>query len=386
MLKFVHGDMFEVPAEIRVNTVNCVGVMGAGVALAFKTRYPEMFRSYKKACEVGAVRPGALHEWKTLTEWVVNFPTKRHWRDKSRYDDIASGLATLRNYLKSLGPVRVALPALGCGHGGLEWTRVSEMIDETLGDLDARIFVFEPADSVAVGLQVAQREKAQSKAAEISLDTLPATLASHRASLRQSGIETAFVLGTPRLLSESSLAVILSAKPDEREEEAALACVRAISRPGVTLALRHGGRVARLLCEESLKRDAQVILCVSEGIDRVHLSSELSKVLDLGRVTIASVARRTDRWTPTNADRAELLQIELAQAALITAPAPEWPPPGLHHSGRAHRIAVFYVRYGDRASGALDRLRDVGAQAVGRDAKTGLPRTAPVLAALGLST
>jgi O-acetyl-ADP-ribose deacetylase (regulator of RNase III) len=152
MLRFTKGDMFEVPADIRVNTVNCVGVMGAGVALAFKTRSPEMFADYKRACDEGRVRPGLLHVWRSPAgEWAINFPTKRHWRDKSRYEDIRAGLGALAEYLRGLGNVRVVLPALGCGHGGLDWERVSTMVREQLNDLEADILVFEPGDSRAAG-------------------------------------------------------------------------------------------------------------------------------------------------------------------------------------------------------------------------------------------
>jgi O-acetyl-ADP-ribose deacetylase (regulator of RNase III) len=93
MLEFVHGDMFEKPVDIRVNTVNCVGVMGAGVALAFKQRYPEMFRDYQRDCKEGRVKPGAMHVWRPPSgDWIINFPTKRDWREPSRYEDIDSGL------------------------------------------------------------------------------------------------------------------------------------------------------------------------------------------------------------------------------------------------------------------------------------------------------
>jgi len=137
--------MFATPADIRVNAVNCVGSMGAGVALAFKRRYPEMFKSYQRACREGQLKPGSLHVWKTSSgEWVINFPTKRHWRNPSRYDDIESGLDSLRDYLRSLGDVTVALPALGCGYGGLDWERVSRMIADKLAGLEARILVFKP--------------------------------------------------------------------------------------------------------------------------------------------------------------------------------------------------------------------------------------------------
>ena len=157
MLKFTQGDLFETPAEIRVNTVNCVGVMGAGVALAFKTRFPEMFKDYKRACDAGEVRPGKLHVWKTPAgDWIINFPTKRHWHDKSRYEDVEAGLVALHDYLKDKGPVRVALPALGCGHGGLDWSKVSVLIREHLKDLEAEIIVFAPGDSRAAGERARQ--------------------------------------------------------------------------------------------------------------------------------------------------------------------------------------------------------------------------------------
>jgi O-acetyl-ADP-ribose deacetylase (regulator of RNase III) len=145
MIEFVHGDMFATPADVRVNTVNCVGVMGAGVALAFKRRYPDMFKAYVHDCEGGLVRPGKLHVWRSTSgDCVVNFPTKRHWKDNSRYEDIESGLDALRAYLDILGRVSVTLPALGCGHGGLDWNRVSMMISSKLDGVDAHIKVFEP--------------------------------------------------------------------------------------------------------------------------------------------------------------------------------------------------------------------------------------------------
>lgn len=151
MLKYVNGDLFEKHADILVNTVNCVGVMGKGVALAFKKRYPAMFRTYHDACKAGEVQPGRMHIWEgPAGVTVINFPTKRHWRNPSRYEDIDSGLTALHDYLAKRGKVRVALPALGCGHGGLDWSRVSRMIQEHLSDLEAEILVFDPSFSQGI--------------------------------------------------------------------------------------------------------------------------------------------------------------------------------------------------------------------------------------------
>ncbi|MFH0904043.1 MAG: macro domain-containing protein [Methanobacteriota archaeon] len=152
MITFTSGNLLDIPADIRINTVNCVGVMGAGVALAFRKKYPEMFREYQKACKSGNIMPGKLFIWKNFSgDWIINVPTKRHWKELSRYEDIESGLIALHDYLKDKGHVRVVLPALGCGHGGLDWERVKIMIKKYLGELEAMIMVFEPLDSIKAG-------------------------------------------------------------------------------------------------------------------------------------------------------------------------------------------------------------------------------------------
>jgi O-acetyl-ADP-ribose deacetylase (regulator of RNase III) len=142
---FVSGDPLVIPADIRVCTVNCVGAMGAGVALAFRRRFPGLYDAYRVACFRGEIVPGRLFEWRSSDAWVVCLLTKRHWRENSRYDDIAAGLQALRAYLADRPGVRVALPALGCGNGGLDWARVRLMISQILADADAEILALEPA-------------------------------------------------------------------------------------------------------------------------------------------------------------------------------------------------------------------------------------------------
>lgn len=145
MVIYQQGDMFEGDYDVLVNLVNCVAVMGAGVAAQFKERWPAMFDDYAEACRRGEVRPGVLHTWEAPTgQLVVNLPTKRHWRDDSRFDDVEAGLRALRELLRGRGRVRVALPPPGCGHGRLEWARVRSMIDLQLGDLEARVTAFPP--------------------------------------------------------------------------------------------------------------------------------------------------------------------------------------------------------------------------------------------------
>lgn len=156
MIEFVSGDFFDFDADIMINTVNCVGVMGAGVALAFKKRFPEMFDDYAEQCRLGIIRPGLPSVWlqKDMISKdieIINFPTKKHWKNPSEYHYIDDGLEWLSKYLEDKNGKVVTLPALGCGHGGLDWGRVRSMIAEKLKNSPAHIYVFEPFDSVKAG-------------------------------------------------------------------------------------------------------------------------------------------------------------------------------------------------------------------------------------------
>lgn len=147
MIHLKNGNMFDIDADILVNTVNCVGVMGCGVALAFKDRYPAMFREYHKACELRNIHPGVLWYYRASDlKLIVNFPTKDDWRKPSKYEYIAKGLSQLRSLLKKYPPkTSIAIPALGCGHGGLNWDTVFDLIKEYLGDSEyIEIYVFQP--------------------------------------------------------------------------------------------------------------------------------------------------------------------------------------------------------------------------------------------------
>lgn len=146
--------MFDINADVLVNTVNCVGVMGKGVALAFKKKYPSMFKQYKQDCQNSFVYPGSVILYKGEDgKLIINFATKDHWRHKSRYCYIEDGLESLKKTLQQQkdGTI-VAIPALGCGHGGLDWNIVRRMIAKFLGDLkNVDIHVFQPQDSISIG-------------------------------------------------------------------------------------------------------------------------------------------------------------------------------------------------------------------------------------------
>ena len=143
------GDLLATDAEALVNTVNCRGVMGKGIALQFKKAFPENFKDYSKACERKEVRPGQMFVTERLVgspKYIINFPTKRHWRARSRLSDVELGLTALADQIRRREIRSIAMPALGCGHGGLEWADVRSLIERKLGELsdDVQIVVFEP--------------------------------------------------------------------------------------------------------------------------------------------------------------------------------------------------------------------------------------------------
>ncbi len=149
MIEYKSGDILKQDAEAIINTVNCVGVMGRGIALQFKKEFPDNFTAYAAACKNGEVQPGRMFVFETgqLTHprFIINFPTKRHWRGKSRMEDIESGLQTLVDVIRHYNIRSVAVPPLGCGLGGLDWNAVKPRIEAALSPLsDVHVIVFEP--------------------------------------------------------------------------------------------------------------------------------------------------------------------------------------------------------------------------------------------------
>jgi len=149
MIEITYGNVLEADAEALVNTVNCKGYMGKGIALQFKKAFPENFKSYQRACRAGEVRPGRMFVFTTGSmlnpKYIINFPTKRHWRGKSRLEDIEAGLQALINEVKKRRIKSIAIPPLGCGLGGLDWDIVRPMIQEAFSSLpDVRVLLFKP--------------------------------------------------------------------------------------------------------------------------------------------------------------------------------------------------------------------------------------------------
>jgi O-acetyl-ADP-ribose deacetylase (regulator of RNase III) len=148
MLRFTQGNLLHAETEAVVNTVNTVGVMGKGIALAFKEAFPENFRLYEAACKANGVQVGHMFVTENTgvgPRWIVNFPTKKHWRNPSKIEWIRAGLSDLRQIVIEKGIRSIALPPLGCGQGGLDWNEVRPLIEQSLGDLEGvDVVAYEP--------------------------------------------------------------------------------------------------------------------------------------------------------------------------------------------------------------------------------------------------
>lgn len=163
MITFTRGDLLRDEAEALVNTVNCVGVMGRGIALQFRNAFPANNEAYEKACAVDQVQPGRMFVFETgqLTNprYIINFPTKRHWRGKSRMVDIEAGLDALITEIRTRDIRSVALPPLGSGLGGLDWSEVRALIVQKLVTLpNVQVRVYEPVGAPDAAVMARNRE------------------------------------------------------------------------------------------------------------------------------------------------------------------------------------------------------------------------------------
>ena len=144
-MKILLGDILNSRAQTLINTVNCVGVMGKGIALEFKNRFPDMYGDYVQRCKRGEVKPGVPYLYKTLyPPQIINFPTKDHWKSISKINDIENGLKYLLDHYQAWSVTSLAIPALGCGNGQLEWRVVGPLIHRFAKDLSIPLELYAP--------------------------------------------------------------------------------------------------------------------------------------------------------------------------------------------------------------------------------------------------
>lgn len=151
LIKYKSGNIFDSSMQTIVNTVNCVGVMGAGIAKTAKKLYPQMYEDYVQRCKKKLVEPGKPYLWVNPTKkghWVLNFPTKDHWKNPSRIEWIEKGLSYFLKHYNKWGIQSIAFPALGCGNGGLWWIDVNLIMEQYLANVDIPVEIYKPRITV----------------------------------------------------------------------------------------------------------------------------------------------------------------------------------------------------------------------------------------------
>jgi O-acetyl-ADP-ribose deacetylase (regulator of RNase III) len=174
MVELKQGDILQADTEALVNTVNCVGIMGRGIALQFRKAFPGNFKVYKAACDQKRLHPGIVlvHDLGGLMNprYIINFPTKRHWKGKSRMEDIEAGLVALVDEVRKRGIRSVAVPPLGCGLGGLDWGAVRPRIEAAFRDMpDVHVILYEPKGAPTVEKMVKEKRPPRMTIARASL-------------------------------------------------------------------------------------------------------------------------------------------------------------------------------------------------------------------------
>lgn len=279
MIEYVTGDFFDYPADIRINTVNCVGVMGAGVALEFKNRYPQMFKEYVRVCKSKDISPEKPYVWEEYDLFsrciIVNLPTKIHWRDPSEYTYIEANLQWLRDFLKDKSEdVVVTLPALGCGHGGLDWGIVKEQIKYFLGDLKPRILVFDPVSSNAKYKDVHYGLRKTDGNVKIihKGESLYPTI--------KSSINEVYCKGNIEILSLKRLSILCGNEIKEKEINAIMTTIKEIVCLDYAIVLGLNNKKHLELAKLLLSNGSKLILVIPYGITKFNQYAELADYSD----------------------------------------------------------------------------------------------------------
>lgn len=205
MITYLDGTVFNAPVKTYVNTVNCAGIMGAGIALEFKLRYPEMFNDYVNKCQLKQMKVGVPRIFEYSEDiWIMNFPTKGHWRYPSKMIWIEEGLKYFVENYKKRNIESIAFPKLGTSNGGLEWKEVKVLMDKYLGDLDIDVYICLDEKDEAEGTEKEMLDrlnnvninnlvndmKVSKKQAEIIISNLPYTRLWHLSKTSNIGVKT----------------------------------------------------------------------------------------------------------------------------------------------------------------------------------------------------
>ena len=375
MIKFVSGNFFDYDTDIRVNTVNCVGVMGAGVALAFKEKYPEMFKEYVSMCRKKEVEPGKPHAWnsgdlfsKPLT--IINLPTKIHWRNKSEYEYIDKGLVWLKDYLKDKKGLSVSLPALGCGHGGLDWNIVKEKISFYLDDSPAKVLVFEPSASKAVKNEIIINTKLKEQLQSFGIEILSTSDNKYPISLKLFTEKTLFKKGSLSNLSKKTISLISSTKPDEKEKNIIENFLSFITDKNFNIIIGSSSFEKKII--KSNKHQSFTIILPS-GLQIFCQKKINEQICDNRNNLILSIGNPNIEFDKKEYMTSVFARIFLSDIVLFTTPKLDWLK---KHKNKLQKYNgnKFFINYKEIPNEIKQELYFLLFKGINRDAKTFKPK------------
>lgn len=378
MIEFVSGNFFDYDANIRINTVNCVGVMGAGVALMFKKKYPDMFIDYLHACKRNEVKPGKPHVWEyrdlLSNVTIINFPTKVHWRNPSEYEYIDKGLIWLRNFLLHKENSVVTLPALGCGHGGLNWEKVKIMIQKYLGDLKTKILVFEPNSST---------QTFKDKEYEIELEKqniyrlLPSDKMYPSMLAGRSALEI-YYKGNIDLMGNKNIALVTNSKSTDREKSALLRIINELPNNKFIFLLGLNNSYEMDLAREILSRGFKAIFVVPYGILQLKVRKDLQPLWNYENIVVLSTLTPNQGWKKYYSVNSLKLRLKIADIILINSIDYQYFMSYKKEMNQSNN-EIFYINYWKEK---IDFYNSLSAKKIGIDSETNKPNIISLLSSI----
>jgi hypothetical protein len=298
--------------------------MGAGVALAFKNKYPEMFKEYVKQCKAKQITPGNPSVWKEGDMFskgveIINFPTKDHWRNPSEYEYVESGLIWFSEYLKDREGLTVTLPALGCGHGGLDWEKVKPLIIKYLEMTPNRILVFEPGTSRKAGMDLTLTPEKIASLKALGVKVLSKNEPLYPAGLMRYTEKDLYMLGDGR--SDFDISVISSTNPNEQEKEIVTGLVDHCQIKGLSI-LFGGSAFDKKMAAISMNKGISTGVFLPSGIFK---SAEKMKVKGTsGDVSIFSIGDPFKSFDRKEYMPSVLSRMFIAKCVLFTTSKLSW--------------------------------------------------------------
>lgn len=380
MIKYVTGNFFDYDANIRVNTVNCVGVMGAGSALQFKNKYPEMYKEYAKECKLGRVKIGLPHVWHENEMFnqndttIINFPTKDHWKNPSEYEYIEKGLVWLRNYLLDKEDIVITLPALGCGHGGLDWNIVKSLLEKYLANLHSEILVFEPLSSTRL-----EREQVSDQfLEEHKITRIVPGDSKYPNKLKGKSATTIYIRGYNYPFNRKLLSIIVNTKANEREKNAILKCLEIIPQDDFIYVLGFNSSFEIDIVKTLLNKRSYVLLVLPYGHLQLKVRKDLKPFWNEDLITLVSLSSPNQKWKVNESIKALKFRIKVSDSILIA-----------NHDLKSIQkfeidikessSTIFYINYWDKTQDFFNRI---SARKIGRDRQTYAPNIFPIMESL----